>query len=59
MLDPDRVDKLYSSSDSVLQAGADPVLTDNRLPDAIAQEIIRRVGGPEDGPDAGGKVTKE
>ena len=59
MLDPDRVDKLYSSRLPFYKLARIQVLTDNRLPDAIAQEIIRRVGGPEDGPDAGGKVTKE
>jgi len=53
MSDAERVDKLYSSRLPFYRLARIHVLTDNRLPDAIAQEIIRRVGDPEGGPDAG------
>jgi len=47
MSDPQRVDQLYASRLPFYKLARIHVLTDNRLPDAIAQEIIRRVGEPE------------
>jgi shikimate kinase len=71
--DPEQVEKLYASRLPFYKLARIHVLTDNRLPHAIAQEIIRCVGelegskeppkaeyrgDPESRPDAG-KVTKE